>query len=73
MESYCLKCKKFTKSIDPKVSSTSNNMLIILSKCVICGNKKSKFITHQKAEGLLSKSGIKTPLNKIQILGDILF
>ena len=73
MESYCLKCKKFTKSIDPKVSSTSNNMLIILSKCVICGNKKSKFITQQKAEGLLSKSGIKTPLNKIPILGDILF
>ena len=55
MESYCLKSKKFTKNIYPKVSSTSNNKLITLSKCVICGSKKSKFIIQQEAEGLLSK------------------
>ena len=73
MESYCLKCKKYTKNIDPKVSSTSNNRLIILSKCVICASKKSKFIMQQEAEGLLSKLGIKTSLSKIPILGDILF
>ena len=24
MESYCLKCRKYTKNIDPHVSSTSN-------------------------------------------------
>ena len=24
IESYCFKCKKYTKNIDPKVSSTSN-------------------------------------------------
>ena len=24
MESYCLKCKKYTKNINPQVSSTSN-------------------------------------------------
>ena len=73
MESYCLKCKKFTKSADPKVSSTSNDRLIILSKCAIHGSKKSKIIVQQEAEGLLSKLGIKTPLSKIPILGDILF
>ena len=73
MESYCLKCKKYTKNIDPKVSSTSNNRLMILSKCAICGSKKSKFIKQQEAKGLLSKLGIKTPLSKIPILGDILF
>ena len=73
MESYCLKCKKHTKYIDPQVSSTSNGKLMILSKCAICGSKKSKFINKQKASGLLNKLGIKTPLTKIPILGDLLF
>ena len=36
MESYCLKCKKYTKNMDPQVSSTSNGKLMILSKCAIC-------------------------------------
>ena len=73
MESYCLKCRKYTENIDPKASSISNNRVMILSKCAICGSKKSKFIKHQEAKGLLSKLGIKTPLSKIPILGDILF
>ena len=73
MESYCLKCRKYTEHINPQVSSTSNDRTIILSKCVICGSKKSKFIKQQEAKGLLSKLGIKTPLSKIPILGDILF
>ena len=46
---------------------------MILSKYAICGSKKSRFIKHQEAKGLLSKLGIKTPLSKIPILGDILF
>ena len=46
---------------------------MILSKCAICTNKKSKFIKKQEAGGLLSKLGIKTPLSKIPVLGDILF
>ena len=46
---------------------------MILSKCVICGSKKSKFIKEQKAKGLLSNLGIRKPLNKIPLLGDILF
>ena len=73
MESYCLKCKKYTKNINPQVSSTSNGKIMILSKCAICGSKKSKFIKQQEAKGLLSKLGIKTPLRKIPILGNILF
>ena len=73
MESYCLKYKKYTKSMNPQVSSTSNGKLMILSKCAICGSKKSKFIKKQEASGLLSKLGIKTPLSKIPILGDVLF
>ena len=73
MESYCLKCKKHTKNIDSQVSSTSNGKFMILSKCAICGSKKSKFIKKQETSGLLSKLGIKTPLSKIPILGDVLF
>ena len=73
MESYCLKCKKHTKNINPQVSSTSNGKIMILSKCAICGSKKSRFIKNQEEKGLLSKLGIKTPFNKLPILGDILF
>ena len=58
MESYCLKCKKHTKNINPQVSSTSNGKMMILSKCAICGSKKSRFIKNQEAKGLLSKLGI---------------
>ena len=46
---------------------------MILSTCVICGSKKSKFIKQQEAKGLLSNLGLRTPLNKIPVLGDILF
>ena len=73
MESYCLKCKKYTKNIDPKVSGTSNGKTMILSKCAICNSKKSRFIKNQEAKGLLNKLGIKTPLSKIPLLSDILF
>ena len=73
MLSYCLKCKKNTDSINPKVSKTTNGKTIILSKCAICGSKKSKCIKEQQAKGLLSNLGLRTPLNKIPLLGDILF
>ena len=76
MESFCLKCKKKkkkTENIDPVVSSTSNGKVMVLSKCAICGSKKSRFIKNQEAKGLLSNLGIKTPLSKVPILGDILF
>ena len=73
MKTYCLKCKKDTESIDPKISGTSNGKAMILSKCAICGSKKSRFIKNQEAKGLLSNLGIRTPLSKVPILGDILF
>ena len=73
MKSYCLKCKKDTENINPKISKTSNNRMMILSKCAICGSKKSRFIKSQEAKGLLSKLGVKTTLSKVPILGDILF
>ena len=73
MLSYCLKCKRSTESINPKVSKTTNGKSMILSTRAICGSKKSKFIKEQEAKGLLSNLGLRTPLNKIPVLGDILF
>ena len=46
---------------------------MILSTCAICGSKKSKLIKEPEAKGLLSNLGLRTPLNKIPVLGDILF
>ena len=73
MLSYCLKWKKNTESVNPTVSATNNGRTMILSKCTICGSKKSKFIKNQGAKGLLSSLGLKTPLCKIPLLGDVLF
>ena len=73
MKSYCLQCKKDTENINPKVSGTSNDKAMILSKCAICGSKKSRFVKNQEAKGLLSNLGLRTPLSKVPILGDILF
>ena len=46
---------------------------MVLSKCAICSSKKSRFIKNQEAKGLLSNLGVRTPLSKVPILGDILF
>ena len=46
---------------------------MLLSKCAKCGSKKSRFIKNQEAKGLLSNLGIRKPLSKVPLLGDILF
>ena len=43
MKSYCLKCKKDTENINPRVSNTSNGRTKIW-KYAVCGSKKSRFI-----------------------------
>ena len=65
--------QKNIESINPKISPTSNGKTMILSRCAICGAKKSKFIKKQETKGLLSNLGIRTPLSKIPLLGDVLF
>ena len=73
MLSYCLKCRKSTESQNPKIARTENGRIMLLSNCVVCNSKKSKFIKEQEASELLSSLGIKTPLNKIYLLGPLLF
>ena len=73
MKSYCLRCRKNTENRNPRVSKRSNGRTIEWSKCAICGSKKSRFIKNQEVNGLLSNLGVRTPLSKIPILGNILF
>ena len=44
METYCVKCRKDTGNIDPKMIRTKNNGLVMQSKCSVCGIKKSRFV-----------------------------
>ena len=55
--SYCLSVKKITKSKNPKVVRTKNGRITVLSKCVWCESKKSKFTKEQETSGLLSSLG----------------
>ena len=46
---------------------------MLLSNCVVCDSKKSKFIKHQEGNGLLSSLVMKTPLSKILVVSPFLF
>ena len=72
MKAYCVKCKKYTENIDPKIIRTKNSRLVMQSKCSVCGIKTSRFVKEQEAKGLLSNLGIKTSLSKIPLL-NVLF
>ena len=74
MDSYCVKCKKRTAYIGkPKLIRTKNNRYILKGQCSICKTNKTRFVSKKEGNGLLSMLGIKTPLSKIPILGDIIF
>ena len=68
MKTYCLKYKKDTDNIDPKIIRTKNNRLVMQSKCSVYKIKKSRLVKEQEAKGLLSNLGIKRPLSKIPLL-----
>ena len=46
---------------------------MLLAKCAVRDGKKAKFIKEQEAGRLSSTLGIKTPLNKIPLLGPVFF
>ena len=64
MNTYCLSCKKDTKNIDPKVIKTKNNRKMMLSRCSICNNKKSTFLS--EGSGWLVSLGLNTPQNRMK-------
>ena len=65
--------QKNTENLNSKVLKTKNGRTILLSKCAVCGNKKSRFMKEQAEKGILCSSDLKTPLSKIPLFGDILF
>ena len=75
---YWLKCRKIEKVKNPKVVNKKDGRIMLLSKCVVCDSKKSKFIkkerkTEQEASGILTSVGIKTSLSKVSLLDPLLF
>ena len=72
MNTYCVKCRRDTENIDPKIVRTKINWLVMQSKCSVREIKKSRFIKEQEAKVLLSNLKIKTPLSKIP-LSNVLF
>ena len=48
MLTYCLKCKKDTDNVNLMVIQRKNGRTMLLSKCAICGNKKSRFKKNKK-------------------------
>ena len=53
MLTYCLKCKRNTKSTDAKMIKTNNGRLALSSKCVACGSKKSRFIKETRSRSII--------------------
>ena len=72
MKTYCVRCRKDTNNINPKIFKTKKNKLLVQSTCSDCKNKKSRFVKEQDAKGLLSNLGINTPFSKIPLL-NVLF
>ena len=71
-QTHCLVCRDYTKSINPKIVRNRQNWYILQSNCATCGSQKSRFIKEQKALGILSNLGIKTPLSHVPLL-NVLF
>ena len=46
---------------------------MLLSRCAVCGSKKLAFTTKKEASGILSSSGIRTPLSEIPLVDSNLF
>ena len=44
MKTYCVKCKKDTENIDPKMVRKKNKRLVRQSQCSVSRIKKSRFI-----------------------------
>ena len=50
MKTYCMKCKKNTENIDPKMVRTKNNRLIVQSKYSVSRIKKVKICERTRSK-----------------------
>ena len=65
MKTYCLVCKKLTDNTNLK-NAKKKGRLMMKSTCLVCGNKKSRFIL--QGSGLFDSLGLSTPQNRIKML-----
>ena len=70
---YCLKCRKNAEGKNTRVAKTKIRIIMLLSKCAVYDSKKLNFMKEQEASGLLISLGIKASLNKLSLLGSLLF
>ena len=56
MKTYCVKCRKATNNINPKIFRTKDNRLLMQSTCSDCKNKKSRFVKEHKAKDFVRKT-----------------
>ena len=71
---YCFaRSAEKMQKVKIQLARTKNGRMMLLSKCVVYDSKKLNFVSQQEASELLSSLGIKTPLNKIPLLGPLLF
>ena len=63
-ETYCLSCRKNTENTNQKIVKSKNNRSMMLSKCAISNNKKSRFIS--QGSGLIDSLGLNTPQNRMK-------
>ena len=63
MKTYCLVCKKLTGNTSLK-NLKNKGRLIMKSICLVCGNKKSRFIL--QGSGLFDSLGLNTHQKRIK-------
>ena len=63
MKTYCLVCKKFTDNINLK-NVKNKGRLIMKPICLVCGNKKCRFIL--QGSRLFDSLGLNTSQNRIK-------
>ena len=64
MNTDCLSCEKDPRNIDSKVIKSKNNRKMMLSRCSICNNKKSTFIS--QGSGLFDNLVYNTTQSKMK-------
>ena len=64
METYCMICLKYTALKNSSLRKTSENRLILLLQCTICGKKKSTFSKNKKHHNVYNKFKMIKIINK---------
>ena len=64
---------KNTERKIPEGCKDKSGRIMISSHCAVCGSKRSRFVKNLETTGLLSSLGIQSGLDKIPIIGLILF